>query len=508
MFVDGVSDMVDKLLHAPREKVIGEIFNAGSGKAISVLDVAKAVASHMKCPSDRFVFVPDRPGQVSSFAAEYGKAKRVLGWTPPLDFDEGLQKTIAWYRDNKPIWEDQIESVPSLSGTIDDLDMPLSNQELSPESSHSRIKILFGINKLSVGGAERLLVNQIVGMDKKRFDPHLVTLLPSTKPNFDDSVTFLGSKWKKFQFAGLLDVFSWFSLVSYLKREKFDVVITNLFLTNFLLRTAAIVAGVPLIFSTELNVYEKRSPVWVKIEQWLAPYTHKIIAVSRDVIESASKQLSLPKDKFILNYSTVNLKDIRPATLEERAKVRAKYSVPKDAFVISTAGRLVEQKGQRFLIEAFASLGDKEAHLFVFGEGARRPDLEEAVKNHGLEHNIHLPGAVSIKDIVALSDIFVLPSLWEGMPLILLEAMAGGLPIVATNISGARELIEDGNNGFLVPPKDAGALKEKILLLKNDTALKTSFRETSLKGVQKFSIENHLSVLYDTIHKGLTEKDA
>jgi glycosyltransferase involved in cell wall biosynthesis len=233
----------------------------------------------------------------------------------------------------------------------------------------------------------------------------------------------------------------------------------------------------------------------------LAPHTYKIIANSEQVVEAASKQLGLPKEKFVLNYSTVDLKEIRPATREEREAARKKYGVPMDAFVIANAGRLVEQKAQRYLIEAFAQMQEgstQDSRLFMFGEGARRGELEEQVVSAGLAGKAFLPGAVPIKDIIAIADVFTLPSLWEGMSLVLLEAMAGGLPIVASDVSGSRELIHE-SNGFLVPPKDVAALAGALAKLRDDSALRQRLGSASREEVKKYSVENNLEILYETI---------
>ncbi len=499
MYVDGVSDAIDRLIHAPREKVVGEIFNIGSGAAISVLDLAKAVVQEMKYPASNIAFVADRPGQVSSFACDYRKMQTLLGWKPPTSFQEGLKKTIEWYKDNPDIWKDQVDTDQSISGTVKaGAHVPSKDVDMGGKK---RIKVLFGINKLSVGGAERLMLSQLKAMDRTHFDPHLVTLLPSTTPNFDDSAEYLATKWKRFSFGGLFDVISWWRLYRYLKQEQFDVVLSNLFFTGFLLRTAAIAARVPVIISSELNVYGSRSKMWIYIEKLLAPFTHRIMANSKEVLDAASKQLNIPREKFVLNYSTVDMKEIRPATPHERSLAREKYGIHSDTFVIATAGRLVEQKGQKYLIEAFQKIqgaGAKEVKLFIFGEGARRGELETYVKEQHLEGKVFLPGAVPVNDIIAIADVFVLPSLWEGMSLVLLEAMAGELPIVATDISGSRELVSNAN-GFLVPPKDSDALAKKIQVLMDDDLLRTRFGKASRKEVEKFSVENNLKNLYETI---------
>jgi dTDP-glucose 4,6-dehydratase len=108
MYVDDVARAVDTLIHAPLEKTVGEVFNIGSGKAVSMYDVAKKITKHMNIPESQIKFVGERPGQVSTFACDYKKINTLFGWKPSVKLSEGLDKTIKWYQDNKNIWEDQI----------------------------------------------------------------------------------------------------------------------------------------------------------------------------------------------------------------------------------------------------------------------------------------------------------------------------------------------------------------------------------------------------------------
>lgn len=108
MHVDDVSTAIDLLMHVPLDKVVGEVFNIGSGKAISVLQIAEYIIQHMNIPKSQIRFVGERPGQVSTFACDYSKIKKLLNWEPKKDFHQGLTETIEWYRTHKHIWEDQL----------------------------------------------------------------------------------------------------------------------------------------------------------------------------------------------------------------------------------------------------------------------------------------------------------------------------------------------------------------------------------------------------------------
>lgn len=123
MHVSDVATAIDLLMHAPIAKIQGEVFNIGSGKSISISNVVENIKKLMNIPKSQIHFIKDRPGQVSTFACNYGKIKKLLGWSPKKKFLEGLAETIEWYKNNKNVWEQQtwLRSVPITlpDGTIE-----------------------------------------------------------------------------------------------------------------------------------------------------------------------------------------------------------------------------------------------------------------------------------------------------------------------------------------------------------------------------------------------------
>lgn len=108
MYVDDLANALDLLIHAPREKVIRQIFNVGSGKSVGIREIADKVSVLMALPPKQIVHIGDRPGQVENFVADYGKIHRLLGWKPRVTFENGLIKTIRWYKQNRDWWKDKI----------------------------------------------------------------------------------------------------------------------------------------------------------------------------------------------------------------------------------------------------------------------------------------------------------------------------------------------------------------------------------------------------------------
>lgn len=152
----------------------------------------------------------------------------------------------------------------------------------------------------------------------------------------------------------------------------------------------------------------------------------------------------------------------RPAA---REPLRRALGLPQDALVAMVVGRLVDQKGQRTFLRAAAELAvvHPGARFVLVGEGPDRPGLEALVRELALGPRVQLLGPRSdLPELLAVADVFVLPSLWEGLPIALLEAMAAGVPAIATPVGGTPELIAPGRTGLLVPPAQVGPLVEAM----------------------------------------------
>jgi glycosyltransferase involved in cell wall biosynthesis len=149
-------------------------------------------------------------------------------------------------------------------------------------------------------------------------------------------------------------------------------------------------------------------------------------------------------------------------------------------------GNLIERKGHAVLLHALAAIGGRGTHvpwrLAIAGEGVERPRLEALTREYGLTDRVRLLGARNdIPDLQAGADVFVMPSLWEGLPLAVLEAMVAGKPIVASRTSGIPEAIEDGRQGVLVPPGDVQALADALWRLMNEPELRASLGRAALE---------------------------
>ncbi|MBU6415501.1 glycosyltransferase, partial [Patescibacteria group bacterium] len=170
------------------------------------------------------------------------------------------------------------------------------------------IKILFAIGRLSVGGGEKLLVRQLQHIDRQKFDPYLLTLFPEQKDSFEEMLyatvsegaQFFETRWKKMKFRGLFDAVSWFQLIRFLRKEKFDAVATSLFSANLIVRFALLCAGAPAaLVSYEHNIYADKHRWQIIADRFLARWTQKIIVDSEIVKRFTAEQERIPIDKFL-----------------------------------------------------------------------------------------------------------------------------------------------------------------------------------------------------------------
>lgn len=377
-----------------------------------------------------------------------------------------------------------------------------------------KIKILFAVNRFYLGGAERLVINEIKHLNKDLFDPWLVTVKKETSISIADEIPLGKDRFIQFNFqgpkSGLFDIFSWIKLYKFLKRNKFDAVLSNLFLANLIVRLTAWLARVPIIIIYEPNAIPDRKKWQILINRFLAKHTDKIMASSHELVEEISLKEGIPKEKYLVNYSSPTLTSITLSP-EQIKEVKEKLSLPPDGFIITGVGRLVEQKGFMYLVEAADEVlkekPEKKIYFTIFGVGILKNKLKERINELKLNNRVLLSGLAPMEHIMAITDIFAMPELYDGLALAILEAMSVGKPVIVSKVSGPNEAIEDNVNGLFVEPKNSHMLAEKILKLIKDENLRKRLGERAREDAKKFSIENHVKIIENAILSLLPSKN-
>jgi glycosyltransferase involved in cell wall biosynthesis len=328
-------------------------------------------------------------------------------------------------------------------------------------------RVLYFITELNVGGAERALARLLVGLDRGRFTPSVACLYGSDSTVADQiraldvPVVDLGMshKWR-FDALGRLYLL--------LRDERPAILHTWLFHANIPGRMVGRLAQVPIIINSERTM-GMESRLRYRLNRMTHSLVDRVVCVSPKVADFVVGQVGIPRHKVVVIPNGVDLADFAylPDKLAARAALGLSACRSADRLVLGTVARLQPVKRLDVLLRALVWLGS--AHTVIVGYGPEERRLKALAEELGLQERVHFVGPQ--RDVVpwlAAMDVFVLSSDWEGMPNAVLEAMACGLPVVATSVGGTPDVVVDGGTGLLVPPRDSLALADALRALAAD----------------------------------------
>lgn len=346
-----------------------------------------------------------------------------------------------------------------------------------------KIKVLQIIESTGKSGPRYLLSDLVYNLDKDKFATTVICSTLRDKDFYKDvqkmeesgiNVIILQMKREIFP---LLDLIAFFKLCFYIKKGKHDIVHTHSSKAGFLGRIAArlmrvrVVIHTPHCFCFEAqDMHRIKKSFYFHIEKLAALFCDKIIAVS----ESQKKDilaLGLTDERKVITIE--NGVDVYKFGNNGINILKKKQELGLDngSTILGTVGVLNESKGHRYIIEAVSKILAEgfDVRLIIAGEGILHKDLDTLRASLGLDSRVKLLGfREDIAELLSLMDIFVFPSLWEGMSLALLEAMACGLPVISTDVHGAVDLIGNNQRGILVQRKDVQGLVDAIRYLVSD----------------------------------------
>jgi len=322
------------------------------------------------------------------------------------------------------------------------------------------------ITGFDTGGAERVLLQTVRRLDPSRFESLIVSLRrpgPLSGEAVRSGVETIHLDMGRRPGPGTL-----WRLARIFRRKNVALVHAYLYDASIASRLAGRWARVPVVLtSTRASLeYLPRAAWW--LDRVTARWCQCIIAVSRGTADFVVQKEKIPEGKVVLVPNGVDLEHYRPG---DRAAARATWAISDGAFVVASIGRLHLQKGHRFLLEAIRRIREDIPGLvcLIAGEGPLRDELARYANALGVADCCYFLGVVSDpRNVYDAADVTVLPSLYEGMPNVVLEAMAMACPVVATQVEGTVDLVRPGETGLLVPPGDAVALAEGLKALAAD----------------------------------------
>lgn len=331
-------------------------------------------------------------------------------------------------------------------------------------------KILFVITTSDFGGTESYLLRLVAGLDRKIFEPIVLSLCPTGR--IGREIAGLGIRVESFDMAtkpkphqmlaGVL------RLWRFVRRENIELVQALLYRANVMAATALKLPGchAPLVTGQRSLIPAGRGRD-ARLQRWTRGWAAKVVAVSQAVQRELLATEAIAPGKVVVIQNGIELSRFRIDPAEEqqrRAAARADWGVDEDKIVIGAVGRLHGPKGLKYLIEAFALAvkQDPRLQLVIAGDGPEREALESQAATLGVEVRF-LGYQANPIPLYPGFDLYVLPSLAEGSPNALLEAMAAGKACIASRVGGVPEAAEDGQSGILVEPADPAALARAIL---------------------------------------------
>ena len=286
------------------------------------------------------------------------------------------------------------------------------------------------------------------------------------------------------------------------RREKFDLVATHTSKGGFLGRLAAHMAGVPCIvhhahgfsFNRPLGPLARR--FFVGLERLAAGAGDLIISVNHEQRDSAVRYGVDTPDRICTVHNGI---DLRPFGKPDRRLVRRHLGFQDSDLVVGAIGRLAPQKGLIYLIRAFPLIlrSVPQAHLVIAGSGPLEAELKAEARRTGADNRIRFLGfRRDVPDLLSAFDVYAQPSLWEGLSISLIEALAAGCPVVTTDIESSREVVDHGSTGLLVAPADPVVLALAIEKLLSSPALTNDFSENGRRAAaERFSEERMVDAI-------------
>lgn len=358
-------------------------------------------------------------------------------------------------------------------------------------SQQQRITVLHILSSADIAGGEGYVRDLLKYADKK--NKHLVVLpyrgpfvevLEDCRYNF----TIIDME-KRFSIRSIL------LLVQFIKENRVDIVHTHGYRANFYGRIACMLAGVKSVSTVHVSLYDyvKTSSfiryIYIKLERILSYRTSVFICIS-NAMKQDMLTLGIDPQKIVVIKNGVDLERFYPRHVQD--KLKRELGIKTNGPIVGTVGRMVTEKGQIYLIEALQYLKTdwKDLKCLFIGEGPMLPQLRKMASDSGIEDMCIFAGIrKDIEFSYSILDVFVLPSLREPFGLVLLEAMASGIPVIATAAGGPLEFIGPDVNGVLVPVADSKALALKISCL-----LSNKGKAQAIATEGRRTVENQYSV--------------
>lgn len=301
---------------------------------------------------------------------------------------------------------------------------------------------------------------------------------------------------------GRFDKRTVFAIRAFIEREKGDILHSHNYKSDFY---AFFAKGKKHPWMVTNHLWKRTTValmIYAHLDSLVMRKANRIVAVSEQIANDM-KQRGIPAGKVTVIENGVSLERFRIGNKDEMRKT---FGFNSNEKVIGTVASLTPEKGHSYLMDAAREVIQKhpEARFLIVGDGPQRQSLEETTDRLGLSGKVIFTGSRrDIPEILSLLDAFVLPSLKEGLPIALLEAMAAMVPVIATKVGAVPKLIEDGMSGILIPPKDSQAISNAIMEVLSDKQSSLKMARKGFERVRDNYSSKQMAEKYMAIYKEL-----
>jgi glycosyltransferase involved in cell wall biosynthesis len=367
------------------------------------------------------------------------------------------------------------------------------------------MRLLF-INSIQMfGGGEVWMLRTLRALQERG---HQVWLCCRPETELAKHAVAQGVSVKLLTFRGDFDPFTIARLAWFMKQERIEVVLTNMDKELRLGGIAAKIAGVHAVIPRRGIDYPLKN-------RWRYRFAYNVLAARLIANSAATKQallLNAPwldPERIEVIYNGI---DMQPFLQPGQRCLRTEWGIPPEAPLLGFVGQLDKRKGVDVLLEAFARVHRQapKARLVLVGRGPLQEMIESEVHRQNWGSTVLLPGFIDdVVSVMQAIDILLLPSLWEGFGIVLIEAMAAGKPAISTNTSSMPEIIVDGQTGYLVPPGDAETLANRAIALLQNSSLREQFGRAGRERVAAlFTLERMIEQLENFLQREVSKKPA
>lgn len=356
----------------------------------------------------------------------------------------------------------------------------------------AKARVLHVIGGGEVGGAEELVLTLMKLLDPDKYQPFLLCLCEGP---FAGLAAAQGFPARIIAMKHRLDLSTVDPLRQYIREQHIDLVHTHGVRANLVARLAAAREGVPVVTTVHSVLrYDYDLPVKSFLASFLTRLTNKhsdkFIAIS-GAIAAEIRQMGVPEDKIVIIHNGLDTGKFSPP--RNAGEVKRELELDLQRQTITMIARLHPVKGHEYFLRAARKIIDAgfKAQFLIIGEGIHRQRIEQQVRELGLADVVRMPGYYSsVEDIYGISDLLCVPSVMEGLGLVVLEAMYFNVPVVASNIGGIPEIVSDQVDGLLVEPRDDEGLARAMMSILADTDLATRLTTKAQEKVNQFTLQN------------------